>query len=45
MSTRTPTPTTRPTTTGDETTGAPLTFATDNEVPITGLFDAESDQH
>ena len=45
MSTRTPTPTTRPPTTDDDTTSAPLTFATDNEVPIRGLFDAESDQH
>jgi hypothetical protein len=45
MSTRTPTPTTQSTITDDEHGGAPLTFATDNEVPITGLFDAESDQH
>jgi hypothetical protein len=45
MSTRTSTTTTRPSITDDETKDAPLTFATDNEVPITGLFDAESDQH
>ncbi|WP_157525744.1 hypothetical protein [Halorientalis sp. IM1011] len=45
MSTHTPTPTTRPTITDDESGDAPLTFATDNEVPIRGLFDAESDQH
>jgi hypothetical protein len=31
--------------TDDQTGGAPMTFATDNEVPIRGLFDAESDQH
>ncbi len=40
-STRTPTPTI----TDHEPTDAPLTFPTDNEAPIPGLFDAESNKH
>lgn len=32
-------------TTPTETTGAQLMFSTDNEVPIRGLFDAESDDN
>jgi hypothetical protein len=39
----TETPTTR--TTRTDTGGAPLMFATDNEVQIQGLFEAESDDH
>ena len=39
-STETPTMTTR-----TEPTGAPMMFATDNEVQIQGLFEAESDDH
>lgn len=34
-----------PTTRRESTTGAPLMFATDNEVQIQGLFEAESDDH
>jgi len=37
--------TTRTETTRTETTGAQLMFATDNEVRIRGLFEAESDDH
>jgi len=46
MSTRLRTDDSRPaTTTSTETTGAQLMFATDNEVQIRGLFEAESDDH
>ena len=46
MSTRPRTDDTRPTTTAStESTGAQLMFATDNEVRIRGLFEAESDDH
>ncbi|WP_336003250.1 hypothetical protein [Halorientalis halophila] len=48
MSTSTQPETTRlepPTERTRETDAAPLTFATDNEVPIRGLFDSETDQH